>query len=47
MLQHDIDVQGEFASEDKMRDEWNWSELLGKRLITCFEVFQRIFHGEI
>ena len=29
MLQYDVDVQGEYASEDKMRDEWGWSELLG------------------
>ncbi len=26
LLQNDLDVQGEFVSEDTMRDEWQWSE---------------------
>lgn len=26
LLQSDLDVQGEFVSEETMRDEWNWSE---------------------
>ena len=28
LLQNDLNIEGEFASEEKMRDEWNWTEIL-------------------
>ena len=28
LLQNDLDIEGEFASEATMRDEWQWSEWL-------------------
>ena len=26
LLQNDLDIQGEYVTEDTMRDEWKWSE---------------------
>lgn len=27
-LENDLDVLGEYATEETMRDEWGWSEIL-------------------
>lgn len=27
-LENDLDVLGEFATEETMRDQWGWSEIL-------------------
>lgn len=29
LLQNDLDVEGEFVSEQVMKEEWEWSEFFG------------------
>lgn len=36
MLENDLAVEGEFATEETMRDEWKWSELLSCLVQTNF-----------
>ena len=28
LLQNDLNIEGQFATEETMRDEWGWTEIL-------------------
>ena len=39
-LENDLDIQGQFATEETMRDEFGWSEIL---VILVLDVYQCTF----
>ena len=37
-FQNELVIEGEYASETTMRDEWHWSEFLGLNFILILDV---------
>lgn len=41
LLENDLDIQGQFASEVRMRDEFGWSETLVLKCLCCFYTWRK------
>ena len=38
MLENELNVEGEFVTEDTLRDEWHWSEKLNSIQVTQIKI---------